>query len=283
MERIELEVNKTNISKFKDFEYARRKADLRAKNPKKTIAGIVRSLEINPFIYDSLIVSESKGQYEIIAGHHRKCAIEHFLQKYPDAKVNVSLVVHNDLTLQQKIELYTMLDDTTNKQTMSDRFVVGEPLLLIKSLIKRKFPIKIQDYNNDSTITYAFLFQLWHQKESKEYLGLKKNSLFDVVKSWDSKVYMEMLEFFGWFQDLFGVNSKDNLYYSFIPLNSIIKLYFRNKLLITDSKGLFKFRKVIFNNFYFKEHRTGGRQVADYVYGKLVEQLNHKWHKLEWI
>ena len=109
MKRIDLEITKDNIGLFKDYEFKRRKNELEDSKTKKSIGDIIKSLEINPFVYNPLIVSEANKRYEIIDGHHRKYAIERFLKKYPDARINVSLVVHNDLNINQKIQLYSML------------------------------------------------------------------------------------------------------------------------------------------------------------------------------
>jgi hypothetical protein len=283
MKRIDLEITKDNLGLFKDYEFKRRKEELENSKTKKSIGDIIRSLEINPFIYNPLIVSESNKKYEIIDGHHRKYAIERFLKKYPDSKINVSLVVHNDLNINQKIQLYSMLSDTTTKQSINDRFIVSEPILMIKNLIKKDFPINVKDYKNESSISFANLFQLWNQKELANYKSVNQATLIESVKLWDTKDYLDMKYFFNWFKSIFGNNNKDNYYYNIVPLSVITKLYFRNKLLLDIEKGKQKFKKVVLNNFYFKEHKTGSRQVVDYVYEKVLFELNKGWKKMRWI
>jgi hypothetical protein len=282
MKRLEMLIGQNDLILFDSFENKRRKEQLDKKPTSiHSINEIIQSLENEPYIYNPLIVSENKGKYELIDGHHRVKALELFFKKYPERKVNIILNVKDGLNLNQKLEVYRMLDRTTNKQTGEDVFEVCDKILPIKQMIKKSFPVKVVDRKIDSAITFSQLFKAWSQRESSKHIIKSKENLLQEVQMYDAKDYQDMVEYFKWMSDLFGYVSFENKYYKLVPLNTIMKLYFRNKVLVSLPDFNKQCKKVLLNNPYFAEHQTGARQIIDYVYARVVEQMNKGWKHME--
>jgi hypothetical protein len=269
-------IDASNISKFEELDFARMVS-------KPQVNRILRHLQKGGSFESPLVVNKKGWKYRIIDGVHRKKAMERYLANNPDAKIEVTLAIYNNLSKDQERRAFTTWN-LGRRQSSNDFIKIYADTIPLWKLMEKKFPVPVKIYRPQSgqhgvhfvTLLKAYM-TAWTRTDGRfsPYAARMDNALEQITKM-DRNDYELLSEFCIWFEDVFGKMTNNNPYTGSILLTAIMTTYFDAMTVMPRKAVKDRFRNKIFNNTplvleaSYARGNTGSRKV----YRSVIEELN---------
>ena len=265
--RVMYEFNKNTIKQFEDFD---------SKREVGRITKLVRDWQEGWDCINPIIVKPKGQKYQIIDGHHRVSSMKEYFVKNPIGKVNGELYVVSPLSIEEAIDVYLHLDETTRSQSVRDVIKVSSPLARIFNYIDKEFPIKVGFYGTENVLEYPRIFQTYFSAESKKAHSLNKDKLVQKIIGADLGDYYNLKEFYNMMKEVFGIYHYKSSYYKIASLFFLNKVWFQNKNVVGETRIKHLLKKNLKDNPLFKDDfcNIRGRDEIDFKLNDVLSILN---------
>ena len=261
------EFNKNTIKEFSSFD---------SKREIGRINKLVKDWEEGWECINPIIVKNKGTKYQIIDGHHRIESMKHYFTKNSNGKVQGELFILNPLSINEAIDIYLHLDQTTRNQSVRDVLKVSSPLARVYEYIDKDFPIKIGFYGTDTILEYPRVFQAYFSREKKSSSNINKDKLVQKVIGLDLTDYYNLKDFFDMMKEVFGDYHYQSAYYKISALYFLNKVWFQNKNIVGENQIKNLIKKNLKNNPLFKDDfcLIRGRGEIDFKTPDMLKILN---------
>lgn len=142
--RLRRTITRQNVNWFKYMEHRR---ELRPGQVNSLLRDLFEGKPFHlPISVNRIKSGSGKERFELIDGQHRVAAVEEFLERVPDGKVELEIHVYGNLTPEQAREVYDELNRKVVKQSLSDRFATHAPEIPVLQMMLEAFPCPVHVY-----------------------------------------------------------------------------------------------------------------------------------------
>ena len=189
----------------------------RRKLRKGIINKLVRVLESGKHFETPLMTNRVNEKERLLDGNHRVEAIEKYLDKYPNMKVEVWVFSYDNLNTDDEKKMYTIWNLGTKQNTNDYIKQYWNDISIVKKMRSNGFPCDVSPFWTSSSIEFKILVAGYlGTKESVYNGGFTGNPMefIELSKQLDEKDYNIIKSFLKEYISVFGNPDKKNPHYS---------------------------------------------------------------------
>jgi len=227
--KIQAKGKKVILSKknLKKFEKLMNRRDIR----KGKVNKLCTLLEKGNHFETPLMTNIKNGKERLIDGNHRMEAIEKYLGKNPERKVESWIFYYENLTEEQERKIYTKWNLGT-KQTTND-FVkqYWDTFPIVKIIEQNGFPWNTNYVWTSKAIEFKLLISSYLNKNDKIFRGFSMNSAIEFIEQVNKLKeddYYKIRSFLKEYMAIFGNPDRRNTYYRPTIFSAMFRIWLDN-------------------------------------------------------
>ena len=219
-------LNKRNISRL--FVKMTNRRDIRH----SVVNKLFRILEKGEHFETPLMTNKKNGSNRLLDGNHRIEAIEKYLNRYPNRKVEVCIFYYDNLNENQEREIYTKWNLGTKQNTNDFVKQYWDKIPITKMMkVQNGFPYPVSHVWTSKAIEFKTLVNCYLDKDNPIFNGgFRGTSTAFIEKSQKlGRADFTVLSAFLYeYIEIFGLPSKKNAHYKKSVFHAIMRLWLDN-------------------------------------------------------
>jgi len=198
---------------------------------KAVVNKLLRVLEEGKHFETPLMTNKVKDKHRLLDGNHRKEAIECYLQKHPNRKVEISIFYYDGLTPKQEKEMYTKWNLGTKQNTNDFVKQYWNNIPLTQLMTKKDFPYLVNHVWSNKAIEFKSLVAGYLTIYNEKFCGGFSGSAMAFIKKsqeLDMKDYNKIKAFLSEYISIFGLPNKKNPHYKQAVFYSLYRIWLDN-------------------------------------------------------
>lgn len=199
------------------------------------VSKLFRLLEQDGHFETPLMTNVVNGKQRLLDGNHRIEAIERYLTKYPQRKVEINIFYYEKLSEEEEKEIYTKWNLGT-KQTTND-FVkqYWNSIPIAKMFDNMNFPFGVSHIWTAKAMEFKTLVGAYLTKNTPTFQGGFQGSAIKFIekaKELDVKDFKVLSTFMKEYIEIFGVPNKRNAHYKQSVFYSLMRIWNDNSTIV---------------------------------------------------
>ena len=228
-----------------------------------------------------LIVNRRNNKLRLIDGNHRIESVKKFYayrDSFKSIHIKCILKVYDNLTDAQEIQVYT--DEATRRnESYEDRLKLYANKIQIWKSIQDDFPCKVSIYPSETSIRLRILINaIYSEKQNTRgiynYNFLIKEDLIPYAMENHYEDYLQLKEFINFFQSIFGLVEKRNIWIREHIFVALYDVYVKNKQYSQMDTFRKRFSNIINRADIIPFTRMTGREASNTIRKLMIDHMN---------